>query len=59
MSRLMEAGTAWEVDAEGQAVSMIVGDAGEVEVEYLGQRRSPVGKAGEVVRLRLEPAPGT
>lgn len=58
MSRLMEPGAAWEVDAEGRAVSLVVGDAGEVEVEYLGQRRSPVGKAGEVVRLRLEPAPG-
>lgn len=57
-SRLLDAGTVWEVSAGGRAVELKLGDAGAVEVDYLGQARRDLGPDGAVVRLSLGP-PGT
>jgi hypothetical protein len=54
-SRLLEAGAAWEVPAGGRAVELKFGDAGAVEVDYLGQVRSGLGADGAVVRVSLGP----
>ncbi len=55
VSRLVAASTAWELPAQGLGVDLILGDAGAVEIDYLGQRHANIGGAGEVVRLHLGP----
>ncbi|HUK13311.1 MAG TPA: RodZ domain-containing protein [Thermoanaerobaculaceae bacterium] len=52
-SRLMPAGSVWEIDAGGRDVDLVLGDAGAVSVTYLGENRSPAGRRGEVARLHL------
>ncbi|MGV8042135.1 MAG: RodZ domain-containing protein [Thermoanaerobaculaceae bacterium] len=53
-SRLMPAGSAWEVAAGGKQVELVLGDAGAIEaVEYLGETRTELGRSGEVMRLVL------
>jgi cytoskeleton protein RodZ len=56
MSRLLEAGDSWKIEAAGRPVSLLVGDAGAAEVSYLGTSHNPVGAPGEVARLHLGPA---
>jgi cytoskeleton protein RodZ len=56
-SRLIAAGEEWRVEAGGQAVALVAGDAGALRLEYLGEHRDSVGAAGEVVRLLLGPRP--
>lgn len=55
-SRLIEAGGVWQVSAGGRAVQVKLGDAGAIEVEYLGEVRRGIGADGAVVRLNLGPA---
>ncbi len=52
-SRLLAAGATWEVNAGGQAVDIVVGDAGAVSLAYLGETRDPVGRRGEVAHVHL------
>ena len=52
-SRLMPAGSVWEIDAGGRDVDLVLGDAGAVSVSYLGESRNPAGRRGEVARLHL------
>ncbi len=53
-SRLMPAGSSWEIPAGGKQVELVLGDAGAIEaIEYLGETRSNLGRRGEVVRLLL------
>ena len=56
-SRLMASSAVWEVAAGGREVELVLGNAGAVSVEYLGQVRSPVGRPGEVAHIRLEASP--
>ncbi len=58
-SRLLAAGAEWQLAARGRAVTLVAGDGGALQVEYLGERRDPAGADGEVVHLRFGPAPGT
>jgi len=58
-SRLLAADTDWEVAAAGRAVDVVLGDAGAVSIDYLGQRRTGLGADGEVARLHLSPTPPT
>ncbi len=51
--RLLPPGSSWEIEAGGRAVDLVLGDAGGVEVAYLGEVRTALGRAGEVVRLHL------
>jgi cytoskeleton protein RodZ len=53
MSRLLAAGTTWEVAAGGREVELVLGDAGAVSVEYLGEVRDPAGASGAVARFRM------
>ena len=55
-SRLVEAGGVWQVEAGGRAVRVKLGDAGAVELDYLGGVRRELGADGAVVRLSLGPA---
>jgi hypothetical protein len=55
-ARLLAAGTVWEIAAGGGAVALTLGDAGAVEVDYLGQTGRQLGADGAVVRLTLGPA---
>lgn len=55
VSRLLAAGTRWELPAAGRAVSLTLGDGGSVELEYLGVEHRQLGQDGEVVHLRLAP----
>jgi cytoskeleton protein RodZ len=57
-SRLVDAGTVWEVAAGGRAVDLVLGDAGSAEVEYLGRRLVSPGRSGEVLHLHLAPETG-
>ncbi|MFH1177236.1 MAG: RodZ domain-containing protein [Acidobacteriota bacterium] len=59
VQRLLQPGDAWEFPAAGRALELILGDGGAAVIEYLGEKRSPVGAAGEVVRLRLGPLPAS
>ncbi len=52
-SRLLVAGTAWEVAAGGRAIDLVLGDAGAAGVAYMGDVRSPVGRPGEVARIHF------
>jgi len=53
-SRLMPASSVWEVAAGGRPVELVLGDAGAIEaIEYLGDRRTGLGRSGEVIRLVL------
>lgn len=56
-ARLLAADTAWEIAASGKAVDLVLGDAGAVAVDYLGEHRSSLGADGEVARIHLAPAP--
>ncbi|MGD1146347.1 MAG: RodZ domain-containing protein [Thermoanaerobaculaceae bacterium] len=59
-SRLLTAGAVWEVSAGGKDVDLVLGDAGAVTLEYLGQTQSPAGRPGEVAHIHLtgsSPAP--
>jgi hypothetical protein len=58
-SRLLAAGSEWRLAAAGRLVTLVAGDGGALQVEYLGERRERIGTDGEVVRLRLGPAPAT
>jgi len=55
-SRVVEPGAVWEVAAGGRAVQVKLGDAGAIELEYLGELRREIGADGAVVRLNLGPA---
>ncbi len=59
VSRLVAASTDWEVPAQGRDVDLVLGDAGAVEIDYLGQRHANLGGSGEVVRLHLGPREST
>ncbi len=59
LSRLMPASSEWRLPAAGRAVNLIVGDGGALQVDYLGERRDRAGADGEVVHLRIGPAPGS
>ncbi len=52
-SRLLGAGTTWEVAAGGKEVDLVLGDAGAASVAYMGDMRSPAGRPGEVARIHL------
>jgi len=61
-SRTLAAGEAWEIATGGGEVSLVLGDGGAASMSYQGETRDPLGAAGEVVHLRLEPSaalPGT
>jgi cytoskeleton protein RodZ len=53
VARLLPAGTTWEVPAGGKEVELVLGDAGAVSVEYMGEVRSPAGAPGAVARFRM------
>jgi transcriptional regulator with XRE-family HTH domain len=57
VSRLLAAGTRWEIPAGGQEVNLTLGDGASVELEYLGVEHRRLGRDGEVVHLRLGPDP--
>lgn len=59
VSRLLAAGTRWEIPAGGDEVNLTLGDGGSVELEYLGVEHRRLGQDGEVVHLRLAPTPPT
>lgn len=52
-SRLLAAGTAWEVAAGGKGIDLVLGDAGAASIAYMGNVRTPAGRAGEVARIHL------
>jgi len=56
-SRLLATDAVWRLPAAGRAVDLVVGDGGALQIEYLGERRERAGADGEVVHLRLGPAP--
>jgi hypothetical protein len=58
-SRLMAAGAEWRLAGAGRAVNLVVGDGGALQIDYLGDRRERAGADGEVVHLRLGPAPAS
>jgi cytoskeleton protein RodZ len=53
MTRLLQAGTTWEVGAGGKEVELVLGDAGAASVEYMGEFRSPAGAPGAVARFHM------
>jgi cytoskeleton protein RodZ len=60
VARLLAADTAWEIAAGGRDVDLVVGDAGAVQVDYLGKHHESLGEDGSVARIRLSsttPAP--
>ena len=57
-SRLLQAGEEWSLDAAGRAVTLVAGDAGALQIDYLGERRERLGADGQVARLQLGPGPG-
>jgi cytoskeleton protein RodZ len=57
MSRLLPSSATWRVEAGGREVELVLGNAGAVSIEYLGQSRSPAGRPGEVAHLHLEANP--
>lgn len=54
-ARLLAAGVFWELEAADQPVELVIGDAGALEVTYLGALQPAAGGDGAVVRLRLAP----
>jgi len=56
-SRLMPSAATWTVEAGGREVDLVLGNAGAVSIEYLGQARSPAGRPGEVAHIHLDAAP--
>lgn len=52
-SRLLAAGAAWELAADGKQIDLVLGDAGAASVAYMGDVRSPAGRPGEVARIHL------
>jgi cytoskeleton protein RodZ len=56
-SRLLASSAVWEVAAGGREVDLVLGDAGAVSIEYLGEFRSPVGRPGEVAHIHLQASP--
>jgi len=59
-TRLLTAGSVWEVSAGGKDIDLVLGDAGAASLEYLGQTQSPAGRPGEVAHIHLtgsSPAP--
>ncbi|MBZ5587966.1 MAG: DUF4115 domain-containing protein [Acidobacteriia bacterium] len=56
-SRLLASSATWEVPAGGKEVDLVLGDAGAVSIEYLGEIRSPVGRPGEVAHIHLQASP--
>jgi len=57
-SRLLAAGEEWSLAAAGRAVTLVAGDAGALQIEYLGEHRERLGADGQVARLQLGPGPG-
>ena len=57
-SRLLEAGSEWEVSTGGRELTLVLGNAGAASIEYQGQTRNPAGKNGEVARLHFAAQPG-
>ncbi|OFV81614.1 MAG: hypothetical protein A2Y78_12290 [Acidobacteria bacterium RBG_13_68_16] len=57
MTRLLEAGSTWEVGAGGKGIELLLGDAGAATVEYMGEVRRPAGAPGAVVRFHIGGAP--
>lgn len=53
LARLLAADTAWEVAAAGKDVDVVLGDAGAVQVDYLGKHFDGIGEDGAVARIRL------
>ena len=53
MTRLLQAGTTWEVGAGGKEVELVLGDAGAASVQYMGEVRSPAGAPGAVARFHM------
>jgi cytoskeleton protein RodZ len=56
-SRLLAAGSSWEVPTRGKEVDLVLGDAGAATVEYMGEVRSPAGAPGAVARIHLAGRP--
>ncbi|MGE5235560.1 MAG: helix-turn-helix domain-containing protein [Acidobacteriota bacterium] len=57
-SRLLAAGSVWEVPGQGKGVDLVLGDGGSVEIDYLGRHIVSPGASGEVTRLHLGPEGG-
>jgi transcriptional regulator with XRE-family HTH domain len=57
-SRLLAAGSRWEIETGGQELTLVLGDAGAASIEYQGETRSPAGRSGEVARLHFVGQPG-
>ena len=55
-SRLLAAGEEWRIEAGGRAVDLLAGDAGALQLEYLGEQRLRLGSDGQVARVQLGPA---
>lgn len=55
-SRLLAAGARWELPEVTGVVDLVVGDAAALEICFRGATVAGLGKSGEVVRLRLDPA---
>lgn len=53
VARLLAADTAWEIAAAGEDVDLVLGDAGAVQVDYLGTHHEGLGQDGSVARVRL------
>jgi len=55
-SRLLPAGSRWDVAELAGVVDLVVGDAAALEICFRGVTLPPLGRSGEVVRVRLDPA---
>lgn len=53
-SRLLKPGEVWEVEVGPGPVELLIGDAAGVEFSYRGQTISRPGRAGQVMRFRLD-----
>jgi len=53
LTRLLAPASTWEVQAGGNDVDVMLGDAGAASIEYLGRALSPAGHRGEVARLHF------
>ncbi len=54
-SRLLASGARWEIAEPAGVVELVVGDAAALEICFHGVTLPPLGRSGEVVRVRLDP----
>ncbi len=55
-SRLLPAGSRWDIVELAGVVDLVIGDAAALELCFRGVTLPPPGRSGEVARVRLDPA---